>query len=224
VIAAASSQLFLGMGSSSIVILPTARLSTLLLAAACLFLSSCSGGSASLKTIFAPPTVTVDTTGPHYLHHVSEIKYWDRINAANRATNFAWTDSAGTVHEMYEYYDKVVVLTFFGTWSQAALTQLSTIDSIRALGDTNILYLAVAMREGVTAGRAVVRIDSFADAHKITYPLLIGSRDFGFTYGGIDVVPTTFVITRRRKIAATYEGLVTPSALLDAIAKAEEKP
>jgi hypothetical protein len=220
----ASPQLFMQARSSSTVILPGARFSTLLFASVCLLLCACSGSSPTLKKIFAPPSVTIDTTGPHYLDNVSEIKYWDRINAANRATNFGWMDSAGTVHEMYEYYDKVVVLNFFGTWSQSALAQLATIDSVRALGDTDVYYIGIAMREGVTGGKAITRIDSFGRAHALTYPLLIGSRDFGFTYGGIDVVPTTFVITRKRKLAATFEGFATKADLLQAIAKAKEKP
>ena len=189
-----------------------------------IFLASCAGAPPNLKKIFTPPDVVVDTTAPHYFHNVSEVKYWDRINAANRATNFAWTDSVGKVHEMYEYYDKVVVLFFFGTWSPPALAQLATIDSVRALGDTNVAYIGVTMREGAIGGKTVMRIDSFARAHAIPYQIVLGSRDFGFTYGGIDVVPTTFVITVKHKIAGTFEGYATKGQLLDAIEKAEKNP
>ena len=178
-----------------------------------------------MKTIYVPPAVTVDTIGPNYLHNVSQIKYWDRITSANRATNFGWWDSTGRVVEMNEFYDKVIVLYFFGTWSSPSLDQLIQIDSARrASNDSNALYIGVTMREGVTGGKAVILADSFARVHHLDYPLLIGSRDFGFTYGGIDVVPTTFIITRKRKIAATFEGVVSAPKLLDAIAKAEAVP
>jgi peroxiredoxin len=178
-----------------------------------------------MKTMYVPPVVAVDTLGPNYLHNVSQIKYWDRITSADRATNFGWWDSTGHIIEMNEFYDKVVVLDFFGTWSPPSLTQLTQIDSARQTSnDTNALYIGVTMREGVTGGKAVTFIDSFAKVHHIGYPVLVGSRDFGFTYGGIDVVPTTFVITRRRKIAATFEGVVSASKLLDAVAKAEGMP
>ncbi len=177
--------------------------------------------TSTLKTVFIPANVVLDTTGPHYLHNVSEIKYWDRITSADRATNFAWMDSSGKVHEMYEFYDKVVVLSFFGTWSPPATSELDILDNARA--DTNVLFLGVAMKEGVMGGKAVIRIDSFAHARGIPIQLLVGSSDFGFTYGGIDAVPTTFVITRRHKIAATFEGFVTEAKLLEAISEAEKK-
>jgi peroxiredoxin len=179
--------------------------------------------STSVRTAFVPPAIVLDTTGPHYLHNVSEVKYWDRISSANRATNFGWYDSTGKVHEMYEFYDKVVVLSFFGTWSPAAVNELATLDSARSSGDTNVLYLGVSMKEGVLNGKAVRRIDSFARSQNIPFQLLIGSPDFGYTYSGIDVVPTTFVITLKRKISATFEGYVSEAKLLNAISEAEKK-
>lgn len=186
-------------------------------------LQSCTSNS-SLKSVFTPPPVAVDTNGPFYLHNVSQVKYWDRVSSAQRATNFAWWDSSGTVREMNDFYDKVIVLSFFGTWSSPALAQLPVISSIRSSGDTNVLFLGVTMREGVTGKRAVIRIDSIAHSIGIPYQVLIGSRDFGFTYGGVDVVPTTFVITRRRKVEASFEGFVPEDKLKEAIGKAEGKP
>jgi hypothetical protein len=186
----------------------------------CAMFQSC---ASSLKSVFIPPAVVIDSTGPHHLHNVSEIKYWDRISSANHATNFAWWDSASKVHEMYEYYNKIVVLSFFGTWSPPAVNELATLDSALTSGDTNVLYIGVAMKEGVFSGKAVKRIDSFAREHNIPFELLIGSPDFGYTYSGIDVVPTTFVITLRRKISATFEGYVSEAKLLEAISDAEKK-
>ncbi|HET6399872.1 MAG TPA: TlpA disulfide reductase family protein [Candidatus Kapabacteria bacterium] len=196
-----------------------------LLAVAGMFLAgmlqSCNPNSV-MRTLYLPPNVAPDTVGPDYLHTVSQIKYWDRITAADRATNFGWWDSAGKVHEMNEFYNKIVVLNFFGTWSPSSIQQLEVLDSIDGR-DTNVLFLAVAMKEAVRGGKAVIRLDSFARARGVPYEVLVGSPDFGDTYGGIDVVPTSFVIDLRRKIAATFEGFATKEKLLDAIAKAESQ-
>ena len=181
-------------------------------------LQSCSTSN-SLKKIFVPENVTIDSLVPKYLHNVSQIKYWDRISSANRATNFAWWDSTGQTHEMFEFWNRIVVLNFFSTWSAPAMQQLAVFDSIRA--DTNVLVLLVAMKEGVMGGKAVVRLDSIARARGITPEVLVGSRDFGFTYGGIDAVPTTFVLDYKRKTAAEFDGFVTKDSLLKAVNKAE---
>jgi hypothetical protein len=180
----------------------------------------------TMKTItFVPASVVPDTLAPKYLHNVSQIKYWDRIAAANRATNFGWWDSTGRVVEMNEFYNKVVVLTFFGTWSMPSLDQLYRIRLARLdTPDTNVLYIGVAMREPATDGAAVMHVDSFARARHVDYQILVGSRDFGFTYGGIDAVPMTFVIARSRKIIATFDGVVSEGKLVDTVASAENNP
>lgn len=198
-----------------VAITPFFALATVLLAG---ILQSCNPSS-TMRTLFIPPNVAPDTLGPEYIHNVSQIKYWDRITAADRATNFGWWDSTGKVHEMNEFYDKIVVLNFFGTWSAPSVEQLDVLDSVER--DTNVIVLAVAMKEKVRGGFAVRLLDSFARAHNIPYEIFVGSPDFGSTYSGIDVVPTTFVIDLRRKIAATFEGFATEAKLLDAIAKAK---
>src|ERR1051325_7141794 len=182
-------------------------------------LPSCSPSKKTLKEIFLPPAETVDSNTPKYLHNVSQIKVWERMSQANRATNFSWWDSTGKVHEMYDYYDKIVVLTFFGTWSQPALAQLSAIDTFLHMGDTNAMIIASSLREGVFNGKAVIHVDSFAREHDLNLQVLIGSRDFGFTYGGVDAVPTTFIINRKRKISATFEGYASSQMLSEAIKK-----
>jgi hypothetical protein len=182
---------------------------------------SCAPTKTTLKDIFIPPPVTLDSNTPYYLHNVSQIKFWDRMSQANRATDFAWWDSTGKVHQMFDYYDKVVVLTFFGTWSASSTAQLAAIDTVLRSGDTNFLVLAASLKEGVFNGKAVLHVDTFVRAHDIQYQVLIGSRDFAFTYGGVDAVPTTFVITRKRRISATLDGYASSAMLIDAIKKAE---
>src|SRR6266540_2038598 len=127
--------------------------------------SACAESKKTLKEIFLPASTGIDSNTPKYLHNVSQIKAWERMSQANRATNFSWWDSAGNVHEMYDYYDKVVVLTFFGTWSQASVTQLASIDTVIRSGDTNVMIIAASLREGVFNGKAVLYIDSFARVH-----------------------------------------------------------
>ncbi len=179
---------------------------------------SCS--TSAMRTLYIPANVKPDTIGPNYLRTVSQIKYWDRISPADRATNFAWWNQTGAVREMNDYYNKVVVLTFFSTSFLPSVDQLDILDSLDA-EDTNALIIAVAMKEVVRGGQAVLRIDSFVQSHDLPFEVLVGTPDFGFTYGGIDRVPTTFVIDRTRRISATFEGFVTEEKLHAATVSAE---
>ena len=194
----------------------------LLLFITILLIQSCQSNY-TLKRPNFPESINADTGGPYYRHNVSQIKFWDRITSAYNATNFAWWDSLGKVHEMNEYYNKIIVLNFFGTWSQASMDQLAEITKLRATPDTNVIFIGITQKEKVLAGKAVIAIDSFVQEHPIPYQVIIGSRDFAFGYGGIDVVPTTFVITKKRHVSDQIEGFITAEGLRAAIAKAKTR-
>jgi peroxiredoxin len=47
------------------------------------------------------------------------------------------------------------------------------------------------------------------DEHKINYRVVVGTEELSQLYGGIDALPTTFIIDRSGRIAMKHEGLVS---------------
>jgi peroxiredoxin len=43
---------------------------------------------------------------------------------------------------------------------------------------------------------------------KIDYPIVVGTEDLAKAYGGVDSLPSTFIIDREGKIAFSHTGLV----------------
>ena len=43
---------------------------------------------------------------------------------------------------------------------------------------------------------------------KIDYPIVVGTEDVAKAYGGVDSLPSTFIIDRDGKIAFAHSGLV----------------
>ena len=54
-------------------------------------------------------------------------------------------------------------------------------------------------------------VKPFLAEEKINYRVLLGTDSVGTLYGGVDSLPTTFVIDREGQIAATHIGLVSKS-------------
>ena len=49
-------------------------------------------------------------------------------------------------------------------------------------------------------------VTAFAEKYKINYPLVMGDDDVAAAFGGMSVVPTTFLIDRAGKIRDRKEG------------------
>jgi len=60
-------------------------------------------------------------------------------------------------------------------------------------------------------------VKPFLAEEKINYRILLGNDSVGTLYGGVDSLPTTFVIDREGNIAATHIGLVSKSDYEDEI-------
>ncbi len=141
------------------------------------------------------------------------------------ATNFAWYDSLGKIHEMTRDYEgKVIVLTFFSTWSDLAVQQFPDLIKLHhELVDSNVIFMASSMKEGVQGSKLVMMLDTFVRAHNIDFQVLAGSLDFSWTYGGVSRVPTTFIVSHRGHVTATLEGKQTIAELKKEIWRARNK-
>jgi hypothetical protein len=72
--------------------------------------------------------------------------------------------------------------------------------------DRNFCVLGVALDE---QGWSVVR--PYADAKKINYPVMVGDDRIADLFGGLKAVPTTVIIDRQGRTAATHVGLCKKS-------------
>jgi thioredoxin-like negative regulator of GroEL len=54
----------------------------------------------------------------------------------------------------------------------------------------------------------------FLEKYKITYPVVVGDRKVVYDYGGIDAIPTTFIVNRDGDVVSGHRGLL-PKAQLE---------
>lgn len=60
-------------------------------------------------------------------------------------------------------------------------------------------------------------IKPFVASHKVNYRILLGNDSVTQLYGGIDSLPTTFLIDRSGRIAKVHVGLAGRNEYLDEI-------
>jgi peroxiredoxin len=124
------------------------------------------------------------------------------------APNFSLQDADGRTVQLSDYRGKVVLLNFWATWCGPCKMEIPWfVEFERKHKDQGFAVVGVSMDED---GWQAVK--PFASKVGINYRILMGSDSTAQLYGGIDSLPTTFVIDRDGRIAAVHVGLVSKSS------------
>lgn len=101
-----------------------------------------------------------------------------------------------------DFKGKVVLLNFWATWCPPCREEIPELVSLqKQYAPQGLVVLGIAMDEGDPA--AIAR---FAKRKEINYPIVIGTPETAEAYGGVQILPTTFVIDRSGKIVDGLEG------------------
>jgi peroxiredoxin len=136
------------------------------------------------------------------------------------APDFALKDAEGKTVHLSEYRGKVVLLDFWATWCDPCRLEIPWfIDLQRKNKDKGFDVLGVSMDD---EGWEVVK--PFMRDVGVNYRVLIGNDQTTEMYGGVDALPTTFLIDRQGKIAAVHVGLTSRKAFEDDVAQLLHAP
>jgi peroxiredoxin len=123
------------------------------------------------------------------------------------APNFKLTDSSGAPFQLSDDRGKVVLLNFWATWCGPCKEEIPWLISFQQeFKDRNFEVLGVSMDE-----RGWDAVNPYIHRRKINYRVVIGSEELSLLYGGVDALPTTFMIDRDGRIARMHVGLARQS-------------
>ena len=129
------------------------------------------------------------------------------------APEFALQDANGQTVKLSDFKGKVVLLDFWATWCGPCKLEIPWfIEFQRKYKDQGFTVIGVSMDDGGWKA-----IKPFVEESKMNYPVLIGNDELATKFGGIDVLPTTFVIDKQGRIIAAHQGLTSKDEFEDAI-------
>ena len=136
------------------------------------------------------------------------------------APDFSLKDADGKTVRLSDYKGKVVLLDFWATWCGPCKIEIPWfMDFERKHKDQGFSVLGVSMDDdGWNA------VKPFVNELGINYRIVIGNDSTAESYGGIDALPTTFLIDREGKIAAVHVGLASKSEIENGIEQLLQTP
>ncbi len=121
------------------------------------------------------------------------------------APEFNLKDANGAPVKLSDYKGKVVLLNFWATWCGPCKIEIPWfMEFEQNYKDRGFAVLGVSMDDD---GWEAVK--PYISSRKVNYRVVLGTDQVAQIYGGIDSLPTTFVIDRDGRIASTHIGLVS---------------
>jgi len=130
------------------------------------------------------------------------------------APEWQLNDVDGKPVKLSDFKGKVVILDFWATWCPPCRREIPGFVSIqKKYADKGFTVIGVSVDE---QGPSVVK--PFMRLLEMNYPVVMGTPKIVVDYGGIEAIPTTFVIDRQGNVVTAYEGFTDQATFESVIA------
>jgi thiol-disulfide isomerase/thioredoxin len=122
--------------------------------------------------------------------------------ARTPAPNWELTDLNGKLVKFSDFRGKVIILDFWATWCGPCRVEIPHfVELQKQYEDKGLAVIGVSLDE-----QGPETVKKFVKQIGVNYPIVIGNHKIVEAYGGIDAIPTTFVIDRQGHIVSRHLG------------------
>jgi cytochrome c biogenesis protein CcmG/thiol:disulfide interchange protein DsbE len=116
------------------------------------------------------------------------------------APAFTLVDVNGKSVSLADFKGKVVILDFWATWCPPCKREIPDFIKLQSeYGSKGVQIVGIALDQPG-------KVEAFVKDNGMNYPVLMGTNEVAASYGGVEAIPTTFIIDKSGKIVTKYEG------------------
>lgn len=136
-----------------------------------------------------------------------------KFDVGKPAPDFDLPDLDGNKVEFSSMKGKVLILDFWATWCPPCKEEIPHLVRLQTkYRDQGLQIVGLSLD---AAGASVVK--PFAEEHDVNYTMLIANDETAKKYGGVSMIPTTFVVDRSGVVVKRFIGYTAPEAFEEAI-------
>ncbi|MBA4310690.1 MAG: hypothetical protein C0425_10200 [Chlorobiaceae bacterium] len=135
-----------------------------------------------------------------------------RGKVGSKAADFSLQSTTGKTIKLSDYKGKIVILDFWATWCPPCRKGIPDLIAIQNEFKNDVVVIGISVDKDTKD-----EVPQFMKDFKINYPVVFYTDKVIKDYGGIEAIPTSFIIDQRGKTVDKHVGLVPKEAYLKVI-------
>ncbi len=131
----------------------------------------------------------------------------------DKAPDFSLKSVEGKTIKLSDYKGKVVIIDFWATWCGPCRRGIPDLVSIQKEFKDDLVIIGISL----DAEKTIKDVPGFVKSYSINYPIVYGDEKVVMAYGGIQSIPTAFVIDKKGNVVDRHIGLVSKDTYVNKI-------
>ena len=125
------------------------------------------------------------------------------------APDFNLLDLAGKEVKLADFTGKAMLVVFWTSWSKPCQEQLKALTELQQqYGGKDFTVLAISLDD-----KGADAVKNYAETQKLNFPIVMGDYKAVQDFGGLQAIPTTFVIEKGHNVVQKHVGIIEKSTL-----------